>query len=62
VTRDLNQSNSYERVVYQEFEVPPPPPPVVETIPTLSEWGLVAMAGILAIAGLLFMRRRKATA
>jgi hypothetical protein len=31
-------------------------------IPTLSEWGLIAMAGILGIFGLLAARRRKATA
>ena len=29
-------------------------------IPTLSEWGLIAMAGVLGIAGLMVMRRRKA--
>lgn len=31
-------------------------------IPTLSEWGLMAMTGILAIAGALALRRRKAAA
>ena len=31
-------------------------------IPTLSEWGLIAMAGVLGIIGLLAIRRRKATA
>lgn len=30
--------------------------------PTLSEWGLIAMAGILGIAGFMVMRRRKLTA
>ena len=30
-------------------------------IPTLSEWGLIAMAGVLGIIGLLAIRRRKAT-
>jgi len=29
-------------------------------IPTLSEWGLIAMAGMLGVVGLLVMRRRKA--
>ena len=29
-------------------------------IPTLSEWGLIAMAGILGIIGLIAIRRRKA--
>jgi|GEM_PF-2111389 len=31
-------------------------------IPTLSEWGLIAMAGVLGIAGLMVMRRKKVTA
>ena len=31
-------------------------------IPTLSEWGLIAMAGILGIVGYLVLRRRKVTA
>ena len=31
------------------------------TIPTLSEWGFIAMAGVLGIIGLLAIRRRKAT-
>jgi len=33
-----------------------------EPIPTLSEWGLIAMAGILGIVGFMVMRRRKVTA
>ncbi len=35
------------------------PPP---TVPTLSEWGLIAMAGVLGIVGFMVMRRRKVTA
>ena len=31
-------------------------------IPTLSEWGLIAMAAILGIVGFMVMRRRKVTA
>jgi len=31
-------------------------------VPTLSEWGLIAMAGILGIVGFMVMRRRKVTA
>ncbi len=31
-------------------------------IPTLSEWGLVIMAGVLGIIGFMVMRRRKVTA
>jgi len=32
------------------------------TIPTLSEWGLIAMAGVLGIVGFMVIRRRKAAA
>ena len=31
------------------------------SVPTLSQWGLIAMAGILGIVGLMVIRRRKAT-
>jgi len=41
------------------WDFPEPPP---EPIPTLSEWGLIAMAGILGIVGFMVMRRRKVTA
>jgi len=34
----------------------------VRPIPTLSEWGLIAMAGVLGIVGFMVMRRRKVTA
>ena len=34
----------------------------VRNVPTLSEWGLIAMAGLLAIVGFMVMRRRKVTA
>ncbi|MCK5710363.1 MAG: IPTL-CTERM sorting domain-containing protein [Deltaproteobacteria bacterium] len=30
----------------------------VSAVPTLSEWGLIAMAGILGIVGFVVMRRR----
>jgi len=35
---------------------------LARNIPTLSEWGLIATAGILGIAGLIAARRRKAAA
>ena len=35
---------------------------VTTTIPTISEWGLIAMSGILGIVGLLAMRKRKVEA
>ena len=34
----------------------------VRNIPTLSEWGLIAMASILGIAGFIVIRRKKVTA
>lgn len=55
-TDDLNSSESFERIVYTAEGT------IASTIPTLSEWGLIAMAGILGLAGLLVVRRRKATA
>jgi len=36
--------------------------PLIVPVPTLSEWGLIAMAGVLGIIGLLALRRRKVTA
>ena len=47
-----------EELVNELVGVKPP----VANVPTLSEWGLIAMAGILGLAGLMVMRRRKATA
>ena len=41
---------------------PAPPAPPTATIPTLSEWGLMATAVALGIAGLIVARRRKAAA
>jgi hypothetical protein len=35
---------------------------IVSTVPTLSEWGLIAMASILGIVGFMVMRGRKVTA
>ena len=55
VTEDLNNSESFERVVYSNVAFS-------ANIPTLSEWGLIAMAGILGLAGLLYAGRKKATA
>ena len=31
-------------------------------VPTLSEWGLIAMAGVLGLVGFMVMRRKRATA
>ena len=36
---------------------------IINPIPTLSEWGMIAMAGVLGVIGLyVAMRRRKAAA
>jgi len=37
-------------------------PETARNITTLSEWGLVAMAGILGFVGFMVIRRRKVTA
>jgi hypothetical protein len=56
VTEDLNSSSSFERIVYSaNGSLPLPSNP----IPTLSEWGLIAMAGVLGIIALIAARRRK---
>lgn len=34
----------------------------INPIPTMSEWGLIAMAGILGIAGFIIVRKRKVAA
>ena len=47
------QPNSY----FVQCDLPPPAP-----IPTLSEWGLIAMAGVLGIVEFMVIRRRKVTA
>jgi len=43
-------------LVFHEIVLPP------RNVPTLSEWGLIAMAGILGIVGFMVMRRRRVTA
>ena len=54
VAEDLNDSVAFERIVYM--------PSTPSSIPTLSQWGLIAMAGILGIVGFMVMKRRKETA
>jgi|GEM_PF-1804458 len=34
----------------------------VSNVPTLSEWGLIAMAGVLGVVGFMVMRRKRVTA
>jgi hypothetical protein len=38
---------------------PPPPPPPVSTIPTMSEWSFIALAGFIIAMGALALRRRR---
>jgi len=40
------------------LELTPPP----SQVPTISQWGLLAMAGILGLVGFMVMKRRKITA
>jgi len=57
-TSDFVDSSGYgQTYTCVGFIVIPP-----ATIPTLSEWGLIAMAGILGIIGYLVIRRRKVAA
>jgi len=37
-------------------------PIIITDVPTLSKWGLIALAGILGIVGFMVIRRRRATA
>jgi hypothetical protein len=46
------ESNTVEKI----WVLPP------SNVPTLSEWGLIAMAGILGLVGFMVLRRRKVTA
>lgn len=36
--------------------------PLAKNVPTLSEWGLIAMAGLLGTIGFMVIKRRKVTA
>lgn len=59
VMEDLNNgdrgSESYERIVYVLQDVPPPP---TTQIPTLSQWGLIAMAGFMGVIAFMMLRRK----
>jgi len=37
-------------------------PIIITDVPTLSEWGLIAMAGILGLVGFMVIRKRKVSA
>jgi len=38
--------------------MPPMMDPIVAAVPTLSEWGLIAMVGILGIVGIVALHKR----
>ncbi len=38
--------------------LPPPPPIVAAAVPTLSEWGMILLTGLLALSGLVALRRK----
>jgi len=40
--------------------IEPPPPSIQAQVPTLSEWGLIAMVGILGLVGFIVLRKRNA--
>ena len=57
----INPLTAVEGILNISFGAPPTPPPapVVTNIPTLSEWGMIATALMLAAFGLLALRRRR---
>ena len=56
-------SNHRIQVFSQSQDPPPQDPPIIRTpIPTLSEWSLIAMSGVLGIISFMVIRRKKASA
>ncbi len=63
----INTSNGITNIIGQsetglDALIFGPDPDFTRPIPTLSEWGVIAMAGILGIAGFMVIRRRKVAA
>lgn len=57
---DENAILAWYEVINRAFDqCGPVEPPAPHVIPTLSEWGLIAMAGVLGIIGLLTVSKRK---
>ena len=44
--------------VFDSFDAQAIPPAAPTAIPTLSEWGVILLAGMLGLLGIGFMRRR----
>ncbi len=61
LSNTVNPSVNVEGILNISFGAPPTPPPapVVTNIPTLSEWGMIATALMLAAFGMLALRRRR---
>jgi len=61
---DFEECNGVGVAWFQETDCSEVPQcaPIISPIPTISKWGLIAMAGILGIVGFMVIRRRKVTA
>ena len=63
LSNTISSSDTVEGILNISFgaepEPTPPPPPVVTNIPTLSEWGMIATALMLAAFGMLALRKRR---
>lgn len=55
----VDPTNNTEGILNIRFAAPGPPGPVVTNIPTMSEWGMIATALMLAAFGMLALRRRR---
>lgn len=56
------EGQGHLEIMPQENCVGPGPPPASSPIPTMSEWGLIATAGVLGLIGFFAIRRRRAAA
>ncbi|MCL4246330.1 MAG: IPTL-CTERM sorting domain-containing protein, partial [Candidatus Dadabacteria bacterium] len=61
LSNTIDPANNVEGILNISFGAPPTPPPapVVTNIPTLSEWGMITTALMLAAFGMLALRRRR---
>lgn len=57
-----NQAEFNRDLAFEVFAAPVAPAATTASIPTLGEWGLIFMSGLLAMFGLVSVRRRKASA
>ncbi len=59
LSNTVDPTNNTEGILNIRFAAPGPPGPVVTNIPTMSEWGMIATALMLAAFGMLALRRRR---